>query len=223
MSKIVLCDFDFGSAFKLIEDNILSCAGTSIEISNYKYHHNTCYEYMPDILKNGILSFSERAKLEKREITERDIILRSDESCANGLDYISVALEEGYPPDSTPSYRLKYDLYYYESLYETDILLSEDIKANPSRHNYLNECLVEGKIDRSKIRGIDIRILKYIKTCLNSPRQLDIETIINNYNSLIDMSNTLISEKLNIPVREVSYEQTTLDISKLAGMEKIKK
>ena len=222
MSKIVLCGFDFETTFKLIEENILSCVTTKIEVSDYKYHHNAHYGDMPEILRNGILSYNERLRLENKDGSEEEKYRRSDSAYVNGTDFISVATEEGYPADSTPSYRLKYDLYYYDSLYRTDILLSQDIDANPNRHNYINECFVKDKIDISKFRGIDIRLLNYIKATLKNPNERDIKRIINAYNSLIDMSLIMREDNLGIPLREVSCENNTLEISKVSNLQKIK-
>ena len=185
----------------------------SVDVKDYKYHHNTKYQYTPSCLTHGILSQKELAKLNGEELTEEQLYKLHDEGHVNGSEDISLSI-----PNLD-------DLYLGESEYNpftsivTDILISKNVKARRFSNNYGNEFLTKDRIPKEEFRSVDFRLLKYIIEFQNGKiLHISKEEAINNmilyYNSL-----RLIAEKMktmDIPFREMSEENITLDIDKVS-------
>lgn len=185
----------------------------SVDVKDYKYHHNTDYDKTPSCLMHGILSQRELAKLRGEELTKEQLYKLHDEGHVNGSEDISLSI-----PDLD-------DLYDYEEEYNpftstvTDILISKNVKAGRFSNNYGNEFLAKDRISPKEFRAVDFRLLKYITEFQNGKISFKTkEEAINNmilyYNSL-----RLIAEKMktmDIPFREMSEENITLDIDKVS-------
>lgn len=65
----------------------------NMQDNNYKYHHNTDYEYAPSIIKYGILSMEDINNMGIKSYTEEDLNLMDDtESHINGKGGISLSI-----------------------------------------------------------------------------------------------------------------------------------
>lgn len=184
---------------------------------NSYYHHNTNYKSLLEILKYGILSKRNYAKLiKKRDLTEKEEYLYSDESYVNGADYISLSkmgLSDLYRDEE------EYDAY---TPHTTDLLIDPNIKADRRTTNYGNEFLaLDGIIPISSIKSIDLRLIKYAYLVSKNNRDYILKNIRNTnyaylaldknildvleyYNSIIDTCNFMLDNNINIKIREVS-------------------
>ena len=201
-------------AFEYIIDTLNSSRIKSVEPEDARYHHNTSYEKTPSIITNGILSEERLAKLQKREISESKIRISEDPCYACGIKSVSLSAKVD---------DLRRDEWEYksDSPYETDILIARNIKAGRHTINYGNEFLVMGGVENTSFRGIDIRILKQIEKINDElynfrTRDKAISDLIRDYNQLKLIAKALIDAKLDIPLREMSNENMTLDINKIA-------
>lgn len=184
-----------------------------IEIENAKYHHNTSYDSVPLILKHGLLSISKLNELGIIKYTpERLKIMDDTESHINGIDHISLAVmglddlyinEEEYEPDS-PSY--------------VDFRISSDVKARRSSERYGNEFLAKDIITPDKFKALDIRLLN-LTQIIN--KYVTTKNIIDEYNSLKSIALAIKENNLDIPLREMSKDNLTLDIDAIASKPKI--
>lgn len=199
--------------FEFIDDNIASTRIKGREIDG-KYHHNTTYEQAPSIIKNGILSLEDLHK--NRIITfsaETLKKLSNTESHINGIDGISLA-RTGLT-----------DLYADEDEYDplrpivVDFIIDSNIKARRTTIHYGNEYIANSPIEPDKIKSVDIRIRKYLKLL----EKKDVETAIRYYENLKLIAQALKEKQLDIPLRELSEENTSLDIDKVLKMPKIKR
>ena len=179
-------------------------------ISDAMFHHNASYEDAASICKNGVLSLADQTKMNIRDHTKEELIRMDDyESHVNGSDKVSlskVGLDDIYPGE---------DVYDPSQPIYVDFLISDDIKASRSSIHYGNEFL-SSSIDRSKLRALDIRLLKLIKKGCSA------RDIVSKYNHLLDAIDVIIEDKLGIPVREASYDEIySLDIESLKREGKI--
>lgn len=205
--------------FEFIEDSIHSCKVNSVEIENAKYHHNTNYEKAPLLIKNGILSLKERALLEQRTISQDELNKYNDDTHVNGSDQISLSsLDIDHSTISKKEWL--YDPYMPS---DVDINISSNIKARRNSTNYANEYLVDKKVLNEDFKAIDIRLLKLIKELEN--KKIDgnkLKKIISNYNDLKKIAFELQKNELDIPLREMSNENITLDLNKVINLPEIK-
>lgn len=192
-----------------IRDILTSLKTKTLEPKNIEYHHNCSYENTPLILQHGILTIEMLNELGITNISkERLKVLKDIEFHVNGIDSISlskVGLIDLYPDES--EYKP------FSSDY-VDLTISKDIKARRHTVHYGNEYLCSEKIGVEKLQSIDIRLLDYMKN--NS-----IEKIIKKYNALKDIAVTLQQLNLDIPLREMSNENITMDVSQLSNTPKI--
>lgn len=196
-----------------IRDLIQSFKIKSIEVNNAKFHHNCSYSKVPSILKNGILSISELNKLNIIQASSKELSIMEDmNSHANGIDYISlsvVGLKDLY------SYEFEYDPFDSNLI---DLNISSDIIARRSTVNYGNEFLCKDKIIPNKIKSLDIRLLKLIDSSI---KKNNVNVIIERYNELKNVALAIKEYNLDIPLREMSFQNLTLDIDKLSKTDKI--
>ena len=185
----------------------------SIEINDAKYHHNTSYFDAPLVLRHGILSLSELNKLGiKKSSSEILKVMDDTDSHANGIDSISLSVvglkdidKNGFEHDPfNPS--------------KVDLNISSDIKARRSTTNYENEFLCYKNIAVDKIKSIDIRLLKLIEM---DRKNYSIKDIIDRYNSLKDIALQLKLSNLDIPLREMSNGNLTMDVDKVFSTPKL--
>lgn len=212
MEKIELCEKE---AIEYVKDMLLTYKKSVEDVKNAKYHHNTLYENTPSIIRDGILSKSERLRLENRSLNDKEKLIYYDENCVNGLDNISLSVVG------------LNDLYRDELEYSplgtrvTDILISSDIMASRCTQNYGNEFLVSKMIKNSDFRSIDVRLLTeldeiYQKKFFRETKEQKLNWFIQNYNYLKLIAQALIDNNLDIPLREMSNENITLDIYAVA-------
>lgn len=200
-------------SLEYIKELIRSFKIKNIEVNNAKFHHNRSYKSALAILKHGILPVRESNRLGITNYTDEQLRLLADtESHVNGIDSISLSiagLTDLYKKES------EYDPFTHRSV---DFLISSDIKACRTTTHYGNEYLHEGIIAPDKIKSVDIRLFKAIDLA-KTPEK--IKTIIENYNRLRDIALALKNESLNIPFREMTYENLTMDIEKVIEAPKI--
>lgn len=198
-----------------IEDMLMSMRIKNKDIENSKYHHNTDYKDTANVIRYGILSYNELARLNNRELSDKEKIILNDDAHVNGDNNVSlsvVGLDDLYRDE------LVYDPF---SITQTDILISNDIKARRNTTNYGNEFLVEKMVEPKYFRSIDFRLLKYIlnyKTNNSNfkTKEEQILNMISYYNCLKNIAKSLKEVKLDIPLREMSKENITLDIEQVA-------
>lgn len=198
-----------------IRDMLESCKTNTTEISDYRYHHNTSYKHMSAIIKNGLLSKKMQIELKNQILTEKEKELFIDEGHVNSLDCISLAvvgLDDLYPNE------FEYNPFLTDSI---DILISNNIKAMRNSENYGNEFLVQDKIYNKEFRSIDIRLLKCISEVESEFKLSNIEKLIEKYNYLSEISQSLLENNLDIPMRDMSFGNKTLDKQKVRNLPKL--
>lgn len=202
-----------------VSENIADFIGECVVVNDAKFHHNTNYTSAVSILRNNILSLEELSKMKSKKFTEEFLKVMSDhESHANGSDGISLAIV-GLKDINQDE--IEYDPF---SLHHIDFLIDSDIKACRSSVNYGNEYISFEQIPTEKIKAVDIRIAKYIDTLL-SKGEIDeesIRTLIQRYNCIRNIAISLKKEGLDIPLREMSYDNcSSLDIDMVASSPKL--
>ncbi len=183
------------------------------------YHHNSSYEDGASICKNGILTaqslFNRKIKKYSSDYMNN---LKNDDFHVNGIDSVSlslVGLDDLYD-----------DEYEYNPLnfYLIDFLVSSSLNTDRSSINYGNEFLFYGDIGVDKLISLDFRLLKLIEL-LNKKSYLlniSIEDIVLKYNELINISDVIKDLNLNIALREMLFEDSSLiDIEKISCSKRI--
>ena len=196
-----------------IKDMFNSFKIKNININDAKFHHNTSYKLVPSILKYGILSIIDTNKLGITNYTEKQLELMDDiESHINGTDAISLAVV-----GLTDLYK---DEMEYNPFNPTDIdlLISSDIKASRTTTHYGNEYLSDGSIPVDKIKSIDIRLVKLIESAKSIK---EVKAIIEKYNYLIEIAKTIKKLNLDMPIRDMSNGNLTLDTDAISNTQKI--
>ena len=199
-----------------IKDSINEIKEKTFVIENAKYHHNTSYDNAPSICKHGILTMLDLQKYGLVDYTDEQLKKFSDiESHVNGIDSISLAVV-GLD-----------DIYYNEDVYDPfdpkciDFLVCSSIKAGRSSIHYGNEFLSNQSISIDKLKSIDIRLLKYIQI-LEAKNNYSIKDVIKKYNYLKEIAIAIKQMNLDIPIREMSVENSiSLDIDKLSDIPKL--
>lgn len=201
-----------------IRDMLLSSRIKSIDPKEYYYHHNTSYKNTISVIKYGILSKERLAKLEKTVLTERERNLFGDiEAHVNGYDYVSLSVV-----NLTDLYRDEDEYDPFNSNF-TDILISKNIETHRSSTHYGNEFLSPHKVDSSNFRSVDLRILKLISTYERDmlTNEMKIQNLINRYNYISEIAVALQNSEHEIILREMTKENVTLDIDKIASNPKL--
>lgn len=190
---------------------------TATKVSNARYHHNTKYHLTSSIIEHGILHLRDLNAIGIQEYSDEFLNLMSDTtSHINGDDGISLSVaglddlnqkEEEYDPFSEK---------------QVDILIDSDIKAFRNSTNYGNEFISFESIPREKFKAIDIRLLKLINKSIKSDDIDLIKNIVRKYNSLRRIALSMCIYNLDIPLREMSDEEYTLDIEALSKSKRLK-
>lgn len=201
---------------ELIEEIINDSRTSSVIVPNIEFHHNRSYRNTPSAIKNGILSLSELNKKGIIKLNEEELKKFNLDDHVNGINHVSIA-------STNIDYKKMYSGEEVYSPYRssvTDILVSSEIKKRRVATHYYNEFLVPGGIQTEEFRAIDIRILKEIEeVIINRKDKLTHEKtqlLIDKYNYLKIIANALIESNLDIPLREMSNENITLDLDKIA-------
>ena len=205
--------------FEYIKERLDETKIESFIVQGAKYHHNTNYSTAPSICKHGILTML--------DLKNRGIISYSDEilkkmsdieSHINGIDAISLSVVG------------LQDLYYNEEEYNpfdpmyVDFLVISDIKTYRSSMHYGNEFLSYDNITVDKLKSIDVRLIRLIEQIENerNVNNYSICNIIEKYNYLKLIAQTMKDFKLDIPLREMTYEDNfSMDIDKLSDNPKL--
>ena len=200
-------------SLEYIKDMLSSFKIKNIEVNNAKFHHNTSYKTTPSILKHGILSISEINKLGIRKYSESLLDKMSNtDSHINGIDAISLSVIGLNDLDP------KKMVYNPDDPSNVDLIISSDIKVRRSTYHYDNEFLCFDPISNELIKAIDVRLIKLIEKSKNVD---SIKEIIEKYNLLKDIAMTLKDLKLDIPLRDMSHENLTMDIDKISKAPKL--
>ena len=203
MNNIIFLSED--KALSFIKNSLLDCYENEFLISS-KYHHNSPFSKVPSLLKHGILSKNEYLKLTGKSLSRKELILRSDEYYANGLDYVSISATGGLEI----SKREKDEKLEYTSSGDSnvDIIIDDEINAMRCSRNYYNELLVKDKINTADIISIDVRLLNRIINNKN------IREIVNDFNMIPLIAKTILDENLNIQIREATYDDDIVSLNK---------
>ena len=208
MCKIVL---EEKYVLEYIKDTLTSLKTNAKEVVDAKYHHNAGYKNISSILRYGILSLLEANKLGIIKYSDEYMHIMNDiTSHVNGNDSISlsvVGLSDLYPRE------IEYNPYNPNYL---DLVISSDVKVMRSSINYGNEFLAYNKINPDKIKSIDIRLLNLMKS-----KKCDNKDLIKKYNYLKDIALIIKELNLDILLREMSYDNLTLDIDKVSKIKQI--
>ncbi len=186
------------------------------EVTDVKYHHNRSYSSAPTVIRNGILSLSESTKKGITNFSEQDLQKYDREDHVNGITKISVASTD---VDHSKLYRgeMVYCPFHPCSI---DILISGEVKAYRDTTNYYNEFLIDKMILPKSFRSVDIRILKIFsdKTIYRDSDStlVKIQKTIDKYNRLREIALALMESELDIPLREMSEENVTIDLDKMS-------
>lgn len=188
--------------------------GASI-INNAKYHHNTDYRDASSICRHGILTMMDLKKLGIKNYSDEFLQKMDDiESHINGNDAVSLAvvrLQDLYPNE---------DEYNPFSPSQVDFLVSSEIQTGRSSIHYGNEFLSYKSIGTDKLRSVDIRLLKLIEMIEKgySSNNFTIQSVIEKYNYLKNIALTMKHSQLDIPLREMSYQDnSSMDVDKLSS------
>ncbi len=209
MPKNEVCDY--------IKDSIIDSIDSARKIRNSDYHHNTCYNCVPSVLKNGILPINDLNKLNIRNFTSDALKVLDDiTSHPNGIDGVSLSV---VGLDDIYSGEYEYNPFNMNSV---DLLISNTIKASRNSTNYGNEFICYEPIEPYMIKSIDVRILKFLNFCNSRYEDANIEQLIYMYNSLQEIAIASNDTHLPIPLREMSREgNQCLNIDKISKNKKI--
>ena len=196
-----------------LEDTLNSYRIKPKDIDENLYHHNSSYKDGASIVKNGILSLKELNKKNIIKLSEEQLKLYDDRtSHVNGTDGISlsiVGLTDLYRDED------EYNPFTSNSL---DIIISREVQARRSSIHYGNEFIASKRISSKLFKSIDVRLFKLIDKI---DYEQDLTRLIENYNHLLDIAKVIKEKQIDICLREMSYENITLDIDKLSRSSKI--
>ena len=196
-----------------IRDMLITFKTKPVEVNNAKYHHNSDYSKASIILKHGILTISELNRLGIKQYSPEKLKIMSDtDSHINGIDSISLSVT-----GLTDLYRDEFEYDPFDSS-KIDFRISNDIRTRRDSTHYGNEYLHQGSIPNDKIKSVDIRLLKLLK---ENQSIANIKFIIDKYNCLRDIALTIKENKLDIPFRDMSKENLTMDIEELSQTAKL--
>lgn len=203
--------------------NMISGAKTHpVNVENAIYHHNTKYENAPFNIRNGLMSTMVLMQSGRVFYTPEQLSsFENDEATVNGIHNISLSvlgLNDQYRDDDEEYNPLKGHM--------PDILISSDIIARRKKTNYFNEYLSENIILPDKFKSVDIRIIKVSENAEKvyrwPSREARIKDLKEMYNQLSEIAIAMKETGLDIPLREMSYEDNmALDIDKVASFPKI--
>ena len=140
------------------------------------------------------------------------------ESHINGNDAVSlsvVGLQDLYPNE------YEYDPF---NPSQVDFLVSSEIQAGRLSIHYGNEFLSYKSIGVDKLKSVDIRLLELIELVEQgySSSNFSIQSAIQKYNYLKNIALTMKNSQLDIPLREMSYQDNSLmDVDKLSTTPKL--
>lgn len=204
--------------YKYIKKSIYD-AQTKTDTTEDMYHHNTSYSFTPKVIKHGLLSLNEKRKLYNFNLDEETMFKLNDENYVNGIDDISLSVV-GLPDVDKNDFE-----YNPFSCAYVDVIVSSHVKARRNSKNYANEFLVSEKINNSDFKAIDVRLLEYIEKTFadtNISEDEKKKRIVECYNYLRKIAIALKEAKLDIPLREMSNGNITLDKEKVSCFKKLK-
>lgn len=191
-----ICEYIFDKLNKLKNKNII--------IEDARYHHNTNYNDVSSILQYGILSMQSISDLKIKNYSDEILKIMDDTNShingKNGISLSVVGLNDLYRDE------FEYDSSNPDKI---DLLITSEIKASRNSTHYGNEFISYNDITSNMIKSIDIRLLKYIESSKN------VSEIIKKYNCLKEIAISLKKYELDIPIREMSSGNMSLDIDKL--------
>lgn len=205
-------------ALEYIKENLESLKRGNVEAKNYLYHHNTAYKDAPLIVEHGLLSFKDIQKKGIKNFTEQQMELAGDiNSHINGNDGISFSVV-----GLTDLYKDEYE-YDPKSSTAVDFLVSDELSLCRLTTHYGNEYISYKPVLPNLFKSVDIRLIRLVKEALEGSKQIDVQKIIDNYNYLIQTAIAMQTCKLDIPLREMSFEDNArLDIEKLSAQSTLK-
>lgn len=205
-------------ALEYIKENLESLKRGNVEAKNYLYHHNTAYKDAPLIVEHGLLSFKDIQKRGIKEFTDQQMELVSDiNSHINGDDGISFAVV-----GLTDLYKDEFE-YDPKCSNAVDFLVSDELSFCRLTTHYGNEFISYNPVSPDYFKSVDIRLIRLIKEILEGRSQTSVQEAVDNYNYLIQTANAMQTFNLDIPLREMSFEDNTrLDIDKLSVQNTLK-
>ena len=209
MDNIVLND---KLAIIYINDVINEVMCGTVTVNNVNYHHNSNYKFASSIIKHGILTIDDMQTKGLVNYSDDELTIKRDNtSNINGTDAVSLSVV-----GLTDLYRYE-DEYFPFSNYEIDFLVDDEVKTDRVAINYGNEFLSYKSIPNNMIRSVDLRLLEYV-----NGKNCTIKDAVDKFNYLVTAAKTLKNSKLNIPLRETSYDKNNmLDINKISSIPKL--
>lgn len=194
-----------------IKELLNECKTTSVEVNNARYHHNSSYFVAPSIVERGILPLNELNKKGLANISDEVLELMDDPSShANGSEGVSLSV---VGLEDLSEKEIEYDPFSKE---QVDFIVSDEVKAFRSSVNYGNEFIAFGGIEPEKLKSIDIRLIKYIESFVDSHKHVGLEDLIERYRCIKEVAMSLKENNMDIPLREMSSEDgVALDIDKV--------
>lgn len=209
MDNIVLND---KLAVMYINDVINEVICGTVTVNNANYHHNSNYKFASSIIKHGILTIDDMQTKGIVNYSDDELTIKRDNtSHINGTDAVSLSVV-----GLTDLYRDE-DEYFPFSNYEIDFLVDDEVKTDRVAINYGNEFLSYKSIPNDMIRSVDLKLLEYV-----NDKNCNIKEAVGKFNYLVTVAKTLKNSKLNIPLRETSYDKNNmLDINKISSIPKL--
>lgn len=207
---------------KFVKKIINSAKTQPVNVENALYHHNTKYEYAPFNIRNGLMSVMMLQKYGRVNYTEEQLsAFENDCYNVNGIYCISlskVGLDDKYREDED-----EYDP--LTGMYP-DFLISSEVFARRKYKNYFNEFVADDIILPEHFKAIDTRLIRICndeeKRFRFNSREEKLRILKENYNQLSEIAKAMKETGLNIPLREMSYEDNmALDIDKVSKFPKI--
>lgn len=208
-------------ALEYMRETLLSLMINVCEVENAKYHHNTEYYKAASVIQCGILSLNYLNKLGIEKYSSKYLKIMNDtESHVNGVDGVSLAVVglTDLRPDEE-----EYDPF---CLSQVDFLVDSRVRAFRNSINYGNEFISSDMVGPENLRAIDIRLLEYIDLVeknddIYSQNNL-LPKVIERYNCIGGIASTLEEMQLDIPIREMSFNQKRgLDVKKLVKVPRL--
>ncbi len=189
---------------------------------NKEYHHNAPYKKAPSIINWGILSLEDQKILGLVDYSDDKMKMLDDNtSHINGTSGISlsvVGMDDLYPGE---------DEYIPYLASQVDFLVSNKIKAQRETRHYGNEYISYQAIKPEDLMSVDVRLFNFLKqfdiSKLGEEDKISfVDRIVERYNCLADIAKSMEDKNLNIPLREMSSSNITLDTSYLSELPKVK-
>ena len=205
MSKLYVMNVNYDNVYAVVKDAIYSCIIPQTKLDDTKFHHQLDIEKVPSAIEHGILSYKLYKKnVDKKELTEKEKYIFSDDSHVNGLDCISLSTME-IDLDKMYENEMLWGTY---STISPDIIVSKKVNPFHVTSNYYNEFLVSDMIPVEMFNSIDVRLLRIINYNFflkeQNLKENRVKILLKYYEGVRNIALEMKKQGLDIPLREVS-------------------